>query len=73
MADARQLSDNNRSCAYTVIYWGEQVNVPIRKNGVNAGICVLYQYLAHSWVFAITVQSARVQTDVFVIYVSNGI
>ena len=56
-----------------VIYWGERVNVPIRWNGASAGICVLYPYLAHAWVFAKTVQWARVQTDVFVIYVSNGI
>ena len=24
------LSDNNRSCAYMVIYWGKLVNVPTR-------------------------------------------
>ena len=38
--DQLHVSDNNRSYAYMVIYWGEWVNVPIRLNGAGTGICV---------------------------------
>ena len=50
------MSDNNRSCVYLVIHWGEWMNVPTRWNDGGADIGVHCPCLAHAWVFATTFQ-----------------
>ena len=72
----RCLLDNNRSCAYMMIYWGKRVNVPIRWMCVYGGMR-LHGRMGRVWCyplsmlgtcvgfFAMTVQLTRVRTDVF--------